>query len=234
MVAHYLQLCGVDIGQRLQPADIGNPRGYFEDSDFLSFHQDLLSYFDLSIFPTNDRSLSRQIPDRFKLRAQEILSHRAGSAVWGWKDCRTALFLEFWRQMIPDIKLLFLFRHPLLVVDSLLRRGTDFIVARRPAIAFRSWRLHNRRILEFYCQNQPNCFLVDIDDLISEPQAVVSQLFSKLDVPLIAANFGTVYAPDAFKQERSLRDVYLMLRYTFQTVRCLGLYRRLRQLADWQ
>lgn len=234
MVAHYLQLCGVNMGQRLQPADIGNPRGYFEDSDFLSLHQDLLSYFDLSIFPTNDRSLSRQIPDRFKLRAQEILSHKAGSAVWGWKDCRTALFLEFWRQMVPDLKLLFLFRHPLLVVDSLLRRGTDFIVARRPAIAFQSWRIHNRRILDFYCRNQPRCFLVDIDDLVTEADAVVSRFFSKLSIPLIASDFGAVYAPDAFKRERSLRDVCLMVRYPFQSVHCLALYRRMRQLSDWQ
>ncbi len=234
MVAHYLQRCGVDIGQRLQPADIGNPRGYFEDVDFLNFHQDLLSYFGLSIFPTNARSLSRQIPDRFRLRAHEILTHRAQSAVWGWKDCRTALFLEFWKEMVPDIEFIFLFRHPVLVVDSLLRRGTDAIVTRHPVIAFQSWRLHNRRILEFYCRNQSSCFLVDIDSLVTEPYAAVSQLFSKLSAPLLTSDFGAVYAPDAFKQESSLHDVVLMSRYPFQTVRCLSLYRRMIQLADWR
>ncbi len=234
MVAHYLQQCGVDIGQQLQPADVGNPRGYFEDVDFLSFHQDLLSHLGLSIFPTNEGSLGRPIPDRFRLRAQEILSHKARCAVWGWKDCRTTLFLEFWRKMIPDIKVLFVFRHPLLVVDSLLRRGTDFIVTRRPVIAFQTWRLHNRRILEFYCRNLPDCFLVDIDDLVAAPQAVSSQLFSKLDMPLGVQDFGGVYAPDAFKQGRSVRQVYLMLRYPYQTARCLVLYWRMIQLADWR
>lgn len=234
MVAHYLQRCGVDIGQHLQLADVGNPRGYFEDVDFLSFHQDLLSHLGLSIFPKNERNLSRPIPEEFRLRAQQILSHKARCVVWGWKDCRTTLFLEFWRQMIPDIKFLFLFRHPLLVVDSLLRRGTDFIVTQRPVIAFQTWRLHNRRIVEFYCRNLPDCFLVEIDELVAEPEAVVSQLFSKLGMLLAVQDFGGVYEPDAFKQDRSMRHVCLMLRYPYQTLRCLGLYRRMRQLADWR
>ena len=43
IVASLLSALGVDIGQRLLPPDKGNPRGYFEDIDFLEFQRRVLS-----------------------------------------------------------------------------------------------------------------------------------------------------------------------------------------------
>ncbi len=233
MVANYLQRCGVNMGDAFYPADVGNPRGYYEDVDFLNFHQDLLAFFGLSIFPTNDRQLRQPIPEEFRLRAQAILHKEGQSLVWGWKDCRTSLFLEFWRELIPNMNVLFLLRHPVSVVDSLLRRGTDKIIKQHPAIAFRSWWVYNQRILHFYCQNQANCFLVDISDLVHDPTEAASQLFLKLKIDLPVQNFDTIYAPEAFKASKSAGDISLMLRHPFQTLRCLQLYHHMKQLADW-
>lgn len=233
MVANYLQLCGVGIGQNLQPGDVGNPKGYYEDVDILRFHQDLLAYFKVDTFPASDLEISRQVPAEFRLRAQEILERKANSPVWGWKDCRTSLFLPFWQEMIPEVNFLFLFRHPVSVVDSLLRRGTDPSLMRRPAIAFRSWRLHNERILDFYRRNRASCFLVDTNCLVRNAPAAVSALFSKLDIQLPVPDFDSVYAPAAFKESKSPGDIYLMVRFPFQTVRCVKLYRAMKELADW-
>lgn len=233
MVANYLQGCGVDIGDNLQPGDVGNPKGYYEDMDILRFHQDLLAYFGVGTFPTGDLEISRHVPEEFRLRVHEILRRKANSSVWGWKDCRTSLFLPFWQDMIPEVNFLFLFRHPVSVVDSLLRRGTDPSLVRRPAIALQSWRLHNERILDFYRRKQASCFLVDIDYLVNNAVAAVSALFSKLDIELPVRDFDTVYAPAAFKQSGSPPDMYLMLRFPLQTVRCLKLYHAMRELADW-
>ncbi len=233
MVAHYLQVCGIDIGEDLQPGDVGNPRGYYEDVDMLRFHQDLLACLKVGTFPTSDAQISGQVPTVFRRRAQDILGRKASSPVWGWKDCRTSLFLPFWREMIPDANFLFLFRHPVSVVDSLLRRGTDPRLTRNPAIAFRSWRLHNERILDFYRQNRAGCFLVDMDRFVHDAPAAVSALFSKLNIELPVREFDTIYAPAAFKESKSASDTYLMLRFPLQTVRCLKLHRALRALADW-
>ncbi len=233
MVANYLQTCGVDIGEALQPGDIGNPRGYYEDVDILRFHQDLLAHFKVGTFPTSDLEITRQVPAEFRRRAQEMLQRKANSPVWGWKDCRTSLFLPFWREMIPEANFLFLFRHPVSVVDSLLRRGTDPSLMRRPARAFHSWRLHNERILDFYHRHRASCFLVDIDQLVHNAPAAVSALFSKLDIRLPVPDFDGVYAPTAFKERKSLGNFCLMFRFPFQTVRCLQLHRAMRELADW-
>jgi hypothetical protein len=233
MVANYLQLCGVDIGESLQPGDVGNPRGYYEDVDILRFHQDLLAYFKVGTFPTSDLEISRQVPATFRRRAQEMLERKADSPIWGWKDCRTSLFLPFWRDMIPQVNFLFLFRHPVSVVQSLLRRGTDPSLVRHPRMAFQSWRLHNQRILGFYRRNQSSCFLVDTNDVVRDATAVVSALFSKLHIDLPIRDFDTVYSPTAFKENISPRDIYLMLRFPFQTIRCLKLYGMMKRLADW-
>lgn len=233
MIAHYLQQCGVHLGDTLYPADVGNPRGYYEDVDFLSFHQDLLAFYGLSIFPTSDRPLRQPIPDEFRKRAQEILSNKGHHPVWGWKECRTALFLEFWKEMIPDLNVLFLLRHPVSVADSLLRRGTDEIIKRYPRIAFQSWRVYNLQILKFYRQNYANCFLVDVDDFVHSPTEVVSKLYLKLHIDLPVQDFDTVYAAGEFRRREGIMDISTMLRYPFQTLSCLRVYRHMKQLADW-
>jgi hypothetical protein len=233
MVANYLQLCGINIAENLHPGDVGNPRGYYEDVDILRFHQDLLAYFKAGTFPTSDAQISRQVPAEFTLRAQEIVRRKADSPVWGWKDCRTSLFLPFWQALMPEINFLFLLRHPVSVVDSLLRRGTDPALLRYPVIAFRSWRLHNQRILSYYQRNTTSCFLVDIDSFVSNGAAAASALFSKLSIALPVRAFDTVYAPEAFKVTKSPRDVHLMLRYPLQTIRCLRLFRAMKGLVDW-
>jgi hypothetical protein len=233
MVANYLQRCGVDIGENLQPGDVGNPKGYYEDVDILRFHQDLLAHFKLGTFPTGNLEISTQVPVEFRLRAQEILQRKANSPVWGWKDCRTSLLLPFWREMLPEANFLFLFRHPVSVVDSLLRRGTDPSIVRNPAIAFRSWRLHNKCMLDFYRGDRASCFLAEIDSLVHDPGPAFSALFTKLDVQVPVRDFDAVYSPPAFKESRSLRDIRLMVRFPLQTLRSLRLYRVLKGLSDW-
>ena len=233
LVANYLQLCGVHIGDTLHPADRGNPRGYYEDVDFLKFHKDLLSFLGLSIFLLEEKQLRSQVPARFGLRAKEIIEKKERYTVWGWKDPRTSLFLDFWQEIIHDLKVLFLLRHPVSVVGSLLRRGTDRIVKRRPSIAFQSWHCYNERILQFYRENRANCFLVDIDDFLRDATGVISRLALKLEIDLSVEKFDTVYAKGVFKNDRDLYDTSLILSCPLNSFRCLRLYRRMKQLADW-
>ena len=39
LITQWLYRCGLSIGNKLAPADIGNVEGYFEDSDFLKLHE---------------------------------------------------------------------------------------------------------------------------------------------------------------------------------------------------
>jgi hypothetical protein len=76
-------------------------------------------------------------------RAREILAEYAEHPVWGFKDPRTLLTLKGWRELVPDLELVGIFRHPLRVADS-LRRRNDMPLEQSLGL----WLEYNRRLLE--------------------------------------------------------------------------------------
>lgn len=130
-LASLLHAYGVNMGRRLLPAEEINPRGFFEDEDFIDFHRDLLT----SIIPEDSVYFAERgtlVPERFdfsptslqKERAKALVADRAkGSALWGWKDPRTAYFAEFWADILPHASAVVIFRHPLEVLHSHVKRA---------------------------------------------------------------------------------------------------------------
>src|SRR6187402_1642015 len=122
LVSSLLQRSGVHIGDRLITANSANPRGYFEDVDFYEFHEHLLHQRGQTYLHV-DESFTFQPTNQEMERAKKLVAERSHHTVWGWKDPRTCLFLDFWHQLLPDGRFLFVFRHPIEVLLSLLRRG---------------------------------------------------------------------------------------------------------------
>jgi hypothetical protein len=46
---------------------------------------------------------------------------------WGWKDPRNTFTREVWKEIFPDAKLIHLYRHPVDVIRSLVKRENDFL-----------------------------------------------------------------------------------------------------------
>ena len=65
--------------------------------------------------------------------------------VWGFKDPRTILLVNFWKEAIPDLRLVATLRHPLLVAQSLRHRGGGLI-----ADWLALWANYNQRLLALY------------------------------------------------------------------------------------
>jgi hypothetical protein len=78
-------------------------------------------------------------------RASEILATHAGQPVWGFKDPRTLLTIAGWRELVPDLDAVAIFRHPLRVAQSLLSRN-DLPVESGLAL----WAAYNRRLVELH------------------------------------------------------------------------------------
>jgi hypothetical protein len=234
MVAHYLQCCGFEIGKELLPADKGNPKGYYEDSGILELHRQMLASFGLTTFPTSHRQIAKEVPAQFRTAAEGIIAKKNSSPYWGWKEPRTSLFLDFWKQIIPEMNNLFLLRNPIFVADSLIRRGTDGEISRRPVTALGSWLLHNQCILRFYQQHREKAFLVGVNDFVHRPKHIVPLLFSKLKIDLPIMDFDAVYEPGSFEDKISARHIKILLRYPFHATRCLIHYQRMKRLADWR
>ena len=160
VVSSLLQSGGLDIGQRLLKAGVGNIKGHFEDLDFFQLHVQILKSQGIH---STGFTLQREIPidEQHILRARALIAERRRRGVpWGWKDPRSTLFLDFWQQMIPEINFLLLYRCPCDVVDSFSRRG-DKAFRSNLGFAVEIWSHYNRLLLDFHDRFPEHCLFVN-------------------------------------------------------------------------
>ncbi|HVU02368.1 MAG TPA: hypothetical protein VHE30_11480 [Polyangiaceae bacterium] len=78
-------------------------------------------------------------------RARDEIIRSYGDGPFGFKDPRTLVTLPFWQEVIPEMRFVGTFRHPSLVVRSLLaRNGGD------PAHWLGLWAAYNERLLALH------------------------------------------------------------------------------------
>ena len=204
LVASWLSALGVDMGRELPP-DKGNPRGYFEDIGFLEFQRRVLSQGcppDDGGHPdwgwTESEQLNTETFKDFIREARSLVGLRAeGRGLWGWKDPRTTLLLDFWDTLLDGAYYIFVYRFPWDVADSMQRLGEPLFL-RNPEYAYRIWTFYNRRLRDFFLENSPRCVLLSIDALRLNPGRLVDLLRKKLNIEIREANLSDVYERELF------------------------------------
>ena len=182
LTASLLQSGGVFIGERLLGINLSNPKGHFEDLDFVELHQNILKSQGLPSEGWRD-NLGKTISPQYVVAAKKLITQRQQHLIWGWKDPRTVLFLEFWSQLLPQLKYVFVYRSPWEVVDSLYRRG-DPIFIKNPQKAIQTWIDYNQKILHFCQTTDCPWILLRIEDAIERPQFVIDSVAQKLSLDL--------------------------------------------------
>lgn len=206
LTASILQECGLDIGKELMPDGKGNVKGHFENMDFYRFHMDLL----IKHGEHPDGWVKRKINVKKKFLAQgRKVIERNKSAQWGWKDPRTTLFLEYWSELLPDAKYLFVYRKPWEVVSSMNRRNTDGILKNDTEVPINSWIHYNRLMIEHYDKHIKDSLLVDIDTVINNSALFIRQLNERLGLELTVQE-SKVYDAKIFIKEISRTDEKLI------------------------
>lgn len=239
LTASFIQEIGVNIGQNMFPADICNVKGYFEDIDFLEFQRSLLQK---SCPPgdagwsdwgwTESEKLDRSLWPSYIPEAQKLIASRQGS-IWGWKDPRTSLLLEFWHQLLPNARYLLVYRSPWDVVDSILRQNRG-VFPYRPEYALKIWGFYNRHLLSFYRQHRERCILVNINGFVKQPNRLMQLLEKKLGLipkePWDLGKFTKIYEPNLL---RSLPIDHPLVRLiNHLTPEFVNLLAELDQIAD--
>jgi O-antigen biosynthesis protein len=225
LTASLLQSAGVNLGDRLMRGDKGNSKGHFEDLDFVEFHQQVLKAQELNIAGwVKENRL--EVPSSFRELAQDLLETRQDLGIWGWKDPRTTLFLDFWSELIPDAKYIFVYRSPWDVLDSLFRRR-DLIFQQDPNFALTQWCNYNQAILDF-CQRYPDqCLLFNVAQVICNPEMIVNLINQQWNWALRSPE--PLYEPAIFKANR---DYYLQTIITKFFPESATLYGQLQQQAN--
>lgn len=125
LISHWLDSCGLNLGETLLEPDIGNIEGHYEDVDFYRFHEDTLAANNLSRFGF----ISHPAPalshyQREKLKSIIDFKNKMNNQ-WGWKDPRTCLFLDTYYQLLPNAFYLNVVRDYKSTVNSLVKRDFD-------------------------------------------------------------------------------------------------------------
>ena len=225
LTASFIKAIGVNVGNDFFPADEHNLKGYFEDVDFLEFQRSVLQDCcrrreagNPDWGWTESEYLDRRKFERYINTAKKLIELRDRQLpVWGWKDPRTTLMLDFWDNLLPEAKYLFAYRFPWDVANSMQRLKAK-IFSENPDYAYRIWAFYNRHLLDFYKRNSDRCLLFNVNAWIENPKQLAELIKNKLNLEVVGncdeVDFNQLYDKQLFKsldwQEHSIQ----FLRYT--------------------
>ncbi len=226
LAASLLESAGLDVGQRLLGANPSNPRGHFEDEDFVDLQRAILR--ELGVDADGwVATAAPPVPPHLAVHAQALLEGKqAAGRPWGWKDPRTILLLPMWRQLVPEARFAVIYRAPWEVVESLLRRG-DATFADDPGLAVEVWRHYNQLLLELWRAAPGRCVLSNIDAIAADPAAWVAMVAARTATPLGAPR-AAIVEPALLHGDQARQRARLLWRHYPEVV---DLYTRLEREA---
>jgi hypothetical protein len=218
LTASWLAHSGLFVGDTLLANRVDNPMGHFEDESFLHLHEDILKANGLNyqMQPGEDP----EILPAHRLRAKELIAQRADRPMWGWKDPRTTLFLPLWKELIPNMKVLVVYRHYALVAESMMRRERKsprnrnavsprlhWILRVRFSFLNRSllrrylrvWQRYNQAALDFARAYPNDSLVIAIEQLPDLSQAIIYYSNTAWDFELAPVEANDVLHPDMLR-----------------------------------
>ncbi|WP_343692497.1 sulfotransferase [Chitinophaga sp.] len=229
LTTQWLQKCGLHIGEQFLGAGIGNTDGHFEDIDFVEAHRGILRKL-----TGNDEGLLNLdnicIPaDQQNILQTLVEKKQAAQHQWGWKDPRTCLFLDVYREILPGAKYLVILRDYRSVVSSLLSRrfkqsahryamkgGVARLIwdyFKQPYrkkqllnnygdIYLKAWITYNQRILQhLLLQPEESCLVIDQNRLPVTNRAIYNHLTITWEMDLRYYDFSKVYKGNLLSEE---------------------------------
>lgn len=226
LLASVVLHAGVDLGSAFLPPGRGNRRGHFEDLDFYGFHQRCLERRNVSLFSV-PAGWEPDLTPAEEEEARDLVARRSERPLWGFKDPRATLFLEAWDRLLPDPLYLLVYRHPVEVALSLLRRGNDQEVQDDPRAAFRTWRVYNERLLQFRRAHPGRCLLWNVAGAVGSMESSVGLLEAWLGARLDQAGAGALFHGDELLGLQA-KDID----WPSTLPEAFDLYQRLEEAAD--
>jgi hypothetical protein len=177
MFARYLHETGISMGDELYEDRTTNPFGHYEDVEFLELQREEVA----RVFNGTDYLVTRDLePSQlFRERARTLLEarrRRHGDLPWGWKDPRSTLFLDFWREELPDVRVVGMLRSPRRVVSSLCARLHGYFSIAKKDLFLRTYRAYNEKLLEHARRHPDATAIVQVERLAAEPERVLDEL----------------------------------------------------------
>jgi hypothetical protein len=192
LTASWLQGCGLVIDNgRLLGACTGNERGHYEDLDIVDFQGRAIA---AQVCESNGWKVHEGRPLHFSWRtrarlAVEVSRRMIKYPTWGFKDPRSALFLNEWSRLVPGIRTLIVWRPASEVARSLERRSSKAASNPKPnhkvfvasGEGLLIWRAYNRLLLDYARQHQRTTIVTSLAALLANDRAVFERVNKLLD-----------------------------------------------------
>lgn len=203
LTAQLLHRAGLFLGQDMLPKHRSNPHGHFEDREVVRFHDQVLK--DNGLTWQVDGSKLPVVEEAHRRRLREIINERdAEQKLWGFKDPRVCLFMETWKSLLPDARVLIVYRDFVASTYSLHRRAANGLLYKtgkqhyhrrlwdEPDLALKMWITHNRLLIDF-ADAYPEDTLVVSFDMLREEFPLIEALNQYWGLALEEVPFGAVF-----------------------------------------
>lgn len=236
LVASWLESCGLPIhdGDVLESTP-ANPRGHFEDKDFVDLQTSAICQHrpksrGWKIFPNSFLTFDeKQLGYAYQL----VSKRNAKYGIWGWKDPRSVLFLTQWKSILPELKVLLVWRPCLEVVASITRRWQK---TKKPTakVAFHEavklWVYYNQRVCEYRQKYPDDTLLLPMDYVIRQDRTALDLINKRFCAGLSYFPIANLYNPNILHRESV--SVPFLVRLANFYYRSSKVEKRLRELSD--
>ena len=173
---------GVSLGNedRLLKANEDNPEGYWENEEIVKLNESILNTFGMGWdFVQNLPEGWENDPrlDSLKALARRLIESLGAPPLLAFKDPKNSLTFRFWQTLLPGLKAVIVFRNPLDVAYSLIRRNR-FSTQRGLAL----WQQYNQIVLE-QTERSERLF-IRYESLLSDPKREIRRVLEWLQVPV--------------------------------------------------
>lgn len=217
LTAQLLHRSGLFLGDQLLGADFANVYGHFEDREIVRFHDEILT--DNELTWQVDRPILPEVREPRRQQMQQIIKKReVEHEVWGFKDPRVCLFLDTWKNLLPNARILIIYRNPVETTSSLHKRAATGLLRGRgnqefhskfrevPDLALNMWLTYNNMLIEF-AHRHPEDVLVISFDMLRREFPLISLLNQQWELGLEEIATSEIFDPDVTAESVSKQPV---------------------------
>ena len=208
MLTGSLQEAGLYLGN-VYAKNKYNQKGNRESPILMSFHERLLEQ-NGGTWQSPPNFVRWSDEDKDKMKA--FIKNYDRKPNWGFKDPRTLFVIEGWQELIPNLKLVGIFRNPMAVALSLQHRD-QFTIEKGLDI----WMKYNERLLELY--QKSNFPIIEFINNTILLQRSIKTLVSILE--LKQRDISTFFSKELVHNESSITELpeeVLILYKKLQTI----------------
>ena len=187
MLAQELSNSGLFLGERMMPPSLANIDGYFEDMDIVNIHDAILRCNDTSW--QHSKNIVFDIPNLARKKIEDISQkYTEAHTQWGFKDPRSALFLNIWHKTLENPYTILIYRDYNETSESLFHRESRSLLMhlnksalrfwKEPELAYQMWLAYNRKLLD-YAKNYPQTTIVISQKAILEGFPILEALHAQ-------------------------------------------------------